>query len=129
VRVRLIGYWCDDRSPEGDRWPNPRDLIDESWSEYERHIVATYLEHGFVPWGFAGVSECRLCGRVNGSAEFTDGVFLWPEGLAHYIREHSVRLPDEVLAHIRRRYDEILALAPRSPEDVDSYWWQRATST
>ena len=76
-----------------------------------------------------GLSDCRLCGRVNGSAEFTDGVYLWPEGLAHYVREHSVKLPNEVLAHIRRRYEEMVALAPRSPEDVDRDWWQRATST
>ncbi len=63
-----------------------------------------------------GFSGCRLCGEVNGSAEFTDGVYLWPEGLAHYVREHSVKLPDEVLAHVRRRYDEVETL------DVDRDW-------
>ena len=96
--------------------PDPRDLIDESWSNQERELVASYLEHGFRPWQFGGHSYCRLCGRVNGSAEFTDGVYLWPEGLAHYVREHSVKLPDEVLAHIRRRCDEVETL------DVDREW-------
>jgi hypothetical protein len=96
--------------------PDPRDLIDESWSNQERELVASYFEHGFRPWAFAGQSYCRLCGKVNGSAELTDGAYLWPEGLAHYIREHSVKLPNEVLAHVRRRYDEVDSL------DVDRDW-------
>src|SRR5687768_18516628 len=102
MRLCLIGYW---RS--GDGWPDPRDLIDGSWSDQERELVASYFEQGFVAWAFAGFSDCRLCGKLNGSAEFTDGVYLWPEGLAHYVREHSVKLPDEVLVHVRRRSDEL----------------------
>ena len=110
MHVRLIGYWCGATggSPDEDeRWPDPRDLIDESWRDQERELVASYFELGFKPFTFLGHSECRLCGRVNGSAEFTDGVYLRPEGLAHYVREHSVKLPAEVLAHVRRRYDEL----------------------
>ena len=119
MRVRLIGYWCGatERPPDEDeRWPDPRDLIDESWSNQERGLVASYLEHGFKPWAFMGHSECRLCGTLNGSAEFTDGVYLWPEGLAHYVREHSVKLPAEVRAHVRRRYGELGSL------DADRDW-------
>ena len=119
MHVRLIGYWCGatDRSPnEEERLPDPRDMIDESWSDRERELVASYFEHGLRPWAFAGQSYCRLCGKVNGSAEFTDGAYLWPEGLAHYVREHSVKLPDDVLAHVRRRYDEA-----ETPE-VDRDW-------
>ena len=118
MRVRLIGYWRRD-ADEG--WPDPHELIDEAWDDQERDHVASYLEHGFVPWAAAGVSECRLCGRANGSAELTDGVYLWPEGLAHYVREHSVRLPADVLADIKRRQDELESL------EVDRDWWPRAT--
>lgn len=119
MRVRLIGYW---RSEDDDRSPDPRDLIDESWSDEERDLVASYFEEGFVPWVFAGSSDCRLCGKANGSAEFTDGVYLWPEGLAHYVREHSVKLPDAVLVHVRRQRDELDSL------DVDRDWWPKVTS-
>lgn len=84
--------------------------MDDSWSDKERELVASYLEQGFVQFEFLGLSDCRLCGKVNGSAEATDGVYLWPEGLAHYVRDHSVKLPDEVLAHVRRRYDEAESL-------------------
>ena len=41
------------------------------------------------------------------------------KGLAHYVREHSVRLPDEVLDHIKQRQNELSSL------DVDREWWPR----
>ena len=117
MRVRLIGYWRGGGDEDDDQWPDPRDLIDESWGSQERELVAAYFEHGFVARGFMGFSGCRLCGKDwNGSAELTDGVYLWPEGFAHYVREHSVKLPDEVLAHIRRRHAEL------GPLEVDHDW-------
>jgi hypothetical protein len=117
LRVRLIGYW---RSEADDGWPEPHELVDEAWDDGERDQVASYLEKGFFPWTAAGVSECRLCGRANGSAELTDGVYLRPEGPAHYVREHSVTLPADVLAHIERCQRELESL------EVDRDWWPRA---
>ena len=130
MRVRLIGYWREERD---DRLPDPRDLVDETWDERERSLVAAYLEEGFRPWACAGYSHCRFCGKANGCAEVTDGVYLWPEGLAHYVREHSVRLPDDVLDHIKHRRDQPSALNDVgnlqatyrgfSSLQVDRAWW------
>jgi hypothetical protein len=130
VRVRLIGYW---REELDDRWPDPRDLVDETWDERERGLVAAYLEEGLRPWACAGYSHCRFCGKTNGCAEVTDGVYLWPEGLAHYVREHSVRLPDDVLEYIKQGRNELASLdepARRARQtfaawEVDREWWQR----
>jgi hypothetical protein len=130
VRVRLIGYW---REESDDRWPDPRELVDETWDDRERSLVAAYLEDGFSPWACAGYSHCRICGKANGCAEFTDGVYLWPEGLAHYVREHSVMLPDEVLDHIKQRQDELASVDELAPcarrtfaaWEVDREWWPR----
>ncbi len=98
VTVRLIGYWRSDCEPH---WPDSRSFVDASWDESERDVVAGYLETGgFVPWGQCGFSECRFCGALNGSEERCDGVYIWPEGLPHYIREHNLRLPAEVVEHI-----------------------------
>ena len=79
-----------------------------------------------------------LCGKTNGCAEVTDGVYLWPEGLAHYVREHSVRLPDDVLDHIKQRRDQPSALDDvsnlqsiyrgLSSLQVDRAWWPRVAS-
>jgi hypothetical protein len=33
-----------------------------------------------------------------GSQDLTDGHWIWPEGLWHYVQDHAVRLPDEFVA-------------------------------
>jgi hypothetical protein len=109
-----IGYWRSQLEPE---WPEPADFVDENWDENERNHVAVFLESGTVPWVQLGVSICRFCGQENGFAECTDGVFLWPEGLAHYVREHAVRLPAPVVDHIEGR-------GSFDPHQVDSDWWR-----
>jgi hypothetical protein len=117
--VTLIGYWKGEHEPG---WPSVTDFVDEHWDEAERDLVAMYLEHGFaVPWYEAGWSNCRFCGAMNGAAERTDYVYLWPEGLVHYVREHGVRLPASVVRHMVNR--------SRLPceEDVAYDWWKTAT--
>ena len=61
---------------------------------------------------------CRICGAQNGSLELTDGVFLWPEGLAHYVTAHAVRLPAAFVEHVRSFMDEI------ESAHVDETWWR-----
>lgn len=120
TRLLLIGYWRSDTAPD---WPDPRRLVDPSWDAADRALVADYLDHGQrAPWASAGPSMCRLCGEPVGSMEFLDGTYLWPEGLGHYVREHSVRLPRAILDHIARWCE---------PERwaVDSEWWIRAASS
>lgn len=63
------------------------------------------------------------CGvRGLGCAERTDGIFVWPEGLVHYVESHDVRLPEEftqhVLAHESPKKAEVSFETPR---DID--WW------
>ena len=116
--VTLIGYWEGDTEPG---WPRVTDFVDEHWDEAERRLVVSYLEQGRIPWAQAGISRCRLCGKANGSAERTDGVYIWPEGLAHYVREHGVRPPVSVIRHIIGRQ------AGMHPERVAEDWWRTAT--
>jgi hypothetical protein len=87
----LLGYWTG--SGIADNWPDPADLIDLTWHEADRLDLALYLQHGLVARAYMGYSACRICGVTNGSLELTDGVFVWPEGLGHYVRDHAVRLP------------------------------------
>lgn len=119
-RLRVIGYWIDNDRPD---LPDPATLIDDDWDLDERRMVASYLNAGRPPGVGGGCSSCRICGVPNGFEDFTDGVFQWPEGLAHYVLEHSVRLPDEVVQH---------ALGPGDPGNrvglVDATWWITATT-
>lgn len=76
----------------------------------------------------AGHSTCRICGVPNGSAELTNGVYVWPEGLGHYVREHSVRLPDVVISGIRNSVppgrDTALLLEVLEAVPIDTEWWK-----
>jgi hypothetical protein len=70
---------------------------------------------------FMGYSTCRFCGMNNGAAEYTDGTYVWPEGLAHYVYDHAVRLPGELVRHARERLDTL------EGREVAAEWWVGAT--
>lgn len=114
--LRQIGFWASRRDEE-PTLPDPRDFIDPSWDEREREFVAAYLRDGRRQYYSMGYSTCRLCGRSNGDATLADDAYQWPEGLAHYVEAHSVRLPAVFVAHVRRRLDRDEAVA------VDRQWW------
>jgi hypothetical protein len=114
----LIGYWA---SPEQPGWPDPARLVDESWDSDERESVACYLRWGLLYRGWCGPSRCRLCGERNGSVDLTDGVYVWPEGLFHYVAAHSVRLPREFVDHARAHEGRFYDVA------VTEAWWRSQT--
>ena len=93
----LIGYWRGD-GVKG--WPDPADFVDPGWDSDERDQLVDYLGRGFVVRACMGYSPCRVCGDDNGSLELSDGVYVWPEGLVHYLSEHAVRPPDVFVEHV-----------------------------
>ena len=135
----LIGYW---RSAAEPQWPDPHDFVDASWDPNGRLLLADYLDSGCrPPFAQMGVSWCRICasdpaerrekrlereavswrparpGESNGSTELSDGVYIWPAGLSHYVREHSVRLPTVFVEHTRTH---------TPPSDVGDGWYFEA---
>lgn len=114
--LQLIGYWRNEQHPE---YPDPNELVDETWAEDDddRHILAMYFGSGTYLRGFMGLSPCRICGEHNGSGEFTDGVLVWPEGLAHYVREHAVRLPRSIVTYVLQAVDRLEDPA------ISTDWW------
>ena len=48
-----------------------------------------------------------------GSSDLTDGTWLFPEGLVHYVRRHALKPPEDFLQHMR----ESGFLVPDLPED------------
>ncbi|MEI5673196.1 MULTISPECIES: hypothetical protein [unclassified Nocardioides] len=119
--LSLIGYW---RS-EGDltsAFPDPRDWVDPGWDQDERDATSYYFAAGTLFRTFMGYSPCRICGVDNGVVEYTDGTYVWPEGLAHYIDEHAVRLPDVLVAHARERLNAV------EDREAAPDWWLTATA-
>ena len=114
--LQLIGYWRADGYANSD-YPHPSDWVDWDWDRDERSVVGGYLSSGTLFRAYMGLSPCRICGRPNGAAEYTDGIYVWPEGLAHYVDEHAVRLPAEVVAHAMSRSDVL------EDANVSEAWW------
>ena len=101
----ILGYWSktpETAAAEGLPWPG--DLMNPEMSPETRTLVGDYLDAHYAPvryyMGYRGWSNCRLCGKNNGSAEWTDGTYAWPEGLSHYVRAHGVKLPVDFIRHI-----------------------------
>ncbi|WP_229398848.1 hypothetical protein [Micromonospora okii] len=108
--LRLIGYWC---RPGEEQWPDPALFVDRKADAASQRRVGDYLRGGTCFVAAAGHSLCRFCGTSNGSAELTDGkYFVWPEGLAHYVDAHNVRLPDEITDLMNQ---------PPAPVDVEAF--------
>lgn len=131
-----VGFWADPRDPGDDR-PVPSTLVDKAWGEtVSACAVALYVRSGFIESFELGYSFCRLgcsggdlaspgnaavVGRNRGSRSVgygsdstfmgcctqTDGKYVWPEGLAHYISEHAVRPPEHF---VRRAMGNLRAL-------------------
>ncbi|MFN8022238.1 MAG: hypothetical protein U0Q03_11985 [Acidimicrobiales bacterium] len=120
-----VGYWL---GPQAPGWPDVRDFVDEFTSLEGRSQLADALDDATpTDWACMGYSMCRICGARNGSGERTNGQFVWPEGLGHYVREHAVRLPslveESVLAGVSDPVQ--LARAIEAPiEERDHDWWR-----
>lgn len=98
--LKRVGYWW---SPEEPLLPHPRDYVDLSWDEGERQDVVAYLQSAYYLYGWMGFSWCRFgCPEGIGAWDMTDGTWLFPEGLAHYVAKHAVKPRPEFLEHIRQ---------------------------
>ena len=112
----LIGYWDGPSTCPG--WPSVKEFVDAGGDAEERELVADYLRTGLVARRCMGYSPCRFCGRNNGCLELTDGHFVWPDGLPHYVTDHDVRLPVCFVQHVLKMTDR-LETAQR-----DETWWR-----
>ena len=99
-----VGYWQSDWF---DELPDPRALVDPLWELERRWRVVDYLRTGAVLLDYLGYSFCRFRGgppdERMGSADLTDGTYLWPEALWIYVERYHVVLPPDFVAHMERQ--------------------------
>jgi len=98
VTLEAVGFWFNERAPSA--YPRPQRLVG-TWKRAARTAVLAHLRAGAVFESYRARSHCRFaCGETAmGHRDLTDGVFVWPEGLAHYIEAHSVTLPPRFVRH------------------------------
>jgi hypothetical protein len=129
LRLTALGYWCNTRDnpmaedrvavfrgePMHDEdldmsaaelvpLPHPRSMVDPARHSLDRPRIVRYLRLGWTFASYEGFSYCRFgCTRDDGQGcrDLTDGHWVWPEGLAHYVERHDVGLPDVFLDGLR----------------------------
>ena len=135
-----VGYWW---SPGQTELPDPRVLVGEPCVPELRDRISGYLTSGGIFAAGFGFSYCRFACGVNNSemgvADLTDGIWVWPEGLHHYVRHHHVRLPGEFIQTMResawRVRDSVTLSRLSRLEDGSSvtpdFWihWARGSKT
>lgn len=128
-RLEAIGYWFNDLAPS--TYPRPQ-LLRGKWRARDRARVVAYLRGGSTFESYRSGTSCRFaCGipsRALGRRDLTDGVWVWPEGLAHYVEAHSVRLPERFLRHaLERRRPPVVRFSDREGLIDDASWlaWGR----
>lgn len=120
--MKLIGYWI--RSLADDEYPPPQEFV----IDYEANVLnalANYLDAGKTFRVYRGHSWCRFfCNHPMGSCELTDGQWVWPQDLSHYVRDHCVALPNEFVQHVLARESGVSALEGEWSQvrPDDSFW-------
>ncbi len=138
MTLRGIGYWVDLEEPWLQRFaasfvrplPDPRRLVQPGWERERRASIVSYLRSGHELHHFMGYSYCRFdCGvdeSEMGDKDLTDGVWVWPEGLPHYLEAHDVCVPDEFVAHAAAtgfRPPSNVGLASLALREIDTTLW------
>ena len=144
--LRKVGYWADD-SELGRRvaglWrerrtgereillPDPVAILAACGPRAADPRVLQYLRSAVKSDPCMGFSWCRFrCGvpdRTMGCCDQSDGTWMWPEGLSHYVEVHGLLLPDEFVATMEanswRPPPEVRALFGRETK-VDPLFWE-----
>ncbi len=94
--MRAVGYWV---SEEKLNFPHPEKFVGAYSSQALKERCLGIFAREMSISSDGDISQCRFeCGvspHEIGSKCLTDGFWLWPEGLAHYVSAHDVVLPDE----------------------------------
>lgn len=115
--LKAIGYWSDPLLGR-ERWVSPatpQTILATLRRTSPDPLVVSYLRDAHVLERSRGWSWCRLrCGAPDGQMEntdVTDGIWVWPAGLTHYVVVHGLQLPGEFVAHVHANNGSIPALA------------------
>jgi hypothetical protein len=127
--LKLIGYWVGTQGHE--IYPHPRDFVRKDWDPELKAKVVSYLKGGAIRGGGWDYATCRFDPNRNpaemGSRELTDGVYLWPEGLAVYVNDYDVGLPGEFMSHMERQDYRLPSDWVEQKTLVDFSFWQEWT--
>jgi hypothetical protein len=99
---RWFGLWAESEGGHPS-WPSIFDWPRDTLGQREREVLAAALLGAQrVCVSQAPHRTCKLCEHAFASARewLSDGVWLWPDELAHYVRAHAILLPPVLQARL-----------------------------
>ena len=92
---RIEGYWYKPFDDSCAAYPFPR-ARKNAWEDAAVFIIKLQrMQESAHVVAYKGISNCRLCKKMNGSTEFVvegkDYIWKWPSGLLHYVQVHNVK--------------------------------------
>jgi hypothetical protein len=99
---RWFGFFSEDHDSS---IPPVDEFIDQDWRPSDWEQLANYVAHAPVVLASAMLPvKCPLCDEsyLDPGSYSSDGEWLWPTSLAHYVTRHYVRPPDALIEHIRK---------------------------
>ncbi|MBW4566214.1 MAG: hypothetical protein KME32_35130 [Mojavia pulchra JT2-VF2] len=139
-RLKEVGYWQSDSNRP--YYPHPKHLLKQRWRKSERNQIIDYLKAGHI-CGARHDSRSSFCNfdcfsrdrfeKLNQIEErkltyemlkmgtcdlLSDGEWIWPIRLAHYIEKHDIYLPDEFILTMQKNSWSV-------PQNIDfQHYWQ-----
>lgn len=124
-KLLIVGFWWPGSDKDGLEYPPVEHFIIPGWYNHHKQELdelVRFLAAGKVANAYKGSSSCRLCGKSNGSTELTDGTWLWPSGLSHYLTAHDVRLPPRFVEYVHGKFmDKLKEPGPLTIQDAGSF--------
>jgi hypothetical protein len=101
--LKALGFWPE----KYDEFGPPDFIVDYDFDKDLKEKIIGYLESGEEFFSWLGFSFCRFRCDVRdddmGCKDLTDGEWIWPEGLSHYVKEHNIGLPPLFIKHLMDR--------------------------
>jgi hypothetical protein len=98
---KWFGFWKQDGDyyascPDFNEW-----MISDCELEPDQKII-DYLSNGSFVSASPIYVNCHICEETIDSSKviLTDGIWMWPKDLVHYISLHKLKIPDEFYAHM-----------------------------
>ena len=118
---KWFGFWRA-AGDEDRNLPLLSEWVDTTWNPPDKTELARYVAKAPIILA-SGTTKapCPMCSTMLSTSDYqSDGDWLWPVDLSHYVSEHGVRIPDELVLHIRGRGHEP---PKRVDMDISQYPW------
>jgi len=106
---------------------DPTKLPTNSLSNETKGRLIKYLKNGRWINEYAGTSYCRFeeCDENSmGNKDLSDGTWIWPEGLHHYVEVHDISLPMDFVKHAQSiNWKRIFTYIPFPERKLSSKQW------